>query len=104
MSTKLQDKILTDYKRVYPNQTIREMSIVTQINPSRVFRLLNGYEMKLKEYECIEKAILERESEKNSFSDYFSLSKVCFEKLSTRKIERLIEEMNFQLNQEYIVS
>ncbi len=92
----LQKQILNEYKTVFPNQTIKEVAITTKIHPSRVFRLLNGYEMKISEYEKIDK-ILRQNNATNNYEEFFKLTDLCFKKLNTTKINTLIDEMNFQL-------
>jgi len=96
MQSVLQKKILNEYKSIYPNQTIREVALTTKIHPSRVFRLLNGYEMKITEYEKIDKILRESDAQ-NSYEQFFSLTDQCFKKLNNERINTLIEEMSFQL-------
>ncbi len=97
--SKLQQRILKDYYKTFPNQPIREVARTTSLHPSRVFRILNGHEMKLSEYELFESAILKKEDEK-SHTDFFQLSRNCFQRLSINKINNLIEEMSFYLENE----
>lgn len=92
----LQRKILHEYKTVFPNQTIKEVAITTKIHPSRVFRLLNGYEMKISEYEKIDKILREKDAQ-NNYKEFFNLTNLCFKSLNDKKINTLIDEMNFQL-------
>lgn len=94
-----QNQILSLYQQSHPNQTLREMSQDFGINISRVFRLLNGHEMKISEYEKIESVLSEREI-KNP--DLFYLTKRCQENLSPKKINHLISEMEMALHCNYV--
>jgi predicted transcriptional regulator len=49
----LQRQILREYKEIFPHQTLKQISEETGIQITRVFRIFNGQEMKLKEYEAI---------------------------------------------------
>lgn len=47
----LQQSILAEFHIAYPQVTLKKASELLGIQITRVFRLLNGQEMKLKEYE-----------------------------------------------------
>jgi hypothetical protein len=47
----LQKNVLETYQKLYGPVTIRKMADHTGIQMTRVFRLMNGHEMKLSEYE-----------------------------------------------------
>lgn len=53
----LQKVILSQYKENYPQDKLKEISARTNIQITRVFRILNGAEMKLTEYESFRSAI-----------------------------------------------
>ena len=46
----IQKEILSQYKQTYPADTYQTISNKTGIQNTRVFRIFNGYEMKLSEY------------------------------------------------------
>ncbi len=54
---KLQEKILREFQQTFPNETLRNISELTGIQLTRVFRLMNGSAMKLDEYESFLAAI-----------------------------------------------
>lgn len=56
----LQSRILKEYRQQFPHHTLREISAVTNIQLTRVFRLMNGAAMKLEEFEQFTKAIGEK--------------------------------------------
>lgn len=47
----LQTRILEEFRSLYPRNTLRETSLQTGIQLTRVFRIYNGAPMKLAEYE-----------------------------------------------------
>lgn len=47
----LQEKILQQYLHLHRHPTIKYIAENTRIQPTRVFRILKGHEMKLSEYE-----------------------------------------------------
>lgn len=55
----LQSAIIRQYKKTYPQDKLKHISAKTNIQITRVFRILNGSEMKISEYEsflnCFEK-------------------------------------------------
>ena len=65
----LQNSVLAEYKKIYPKKTLKEISVDTGIQVTRVFRLFNGSEMKLAEYEKFKLAI--KKSEQESYTEEF---------------------------------
>ena len=55
-----QKEILEKYKALYGKQTLKKMSEQTGIQLTRMFRLLNGAEMKISEYEVLLKLVNEK--------------------------------------------
>ncbi len=53
----LQNRVLSEYRQLYPQHTLRETSLQTGIQLTRVFRLMNGAAMKLEEFESFSNAI-----------------------------------------------
>jgi len=53
----LQSHILSEYRHQFPRHTLREISHVTGIQLTRVFRILNGAPMKLDEFERFHQAL-----------------------------------------------
>ena len=56
----LQSRILKEYRQQFPHHTLREISALTGIQLTRVFRLMNGAAMKLEEYELLSEVIGEK--------------------------------------------
>ncbi|MDP7319301.1 MAG: hypothetical protein QF441_01770 [Bacteriovoracaceae bacterium] len=93
----LQTRVLTLYKQEFPKDTLKDISTRTGIQITRVFRLFNGSEMKLKEYMAFEKCL------KSHFSrnDFLELTHECLLKLSKRRLQLLIGQMNQSLKLQY---
>jgi hypothetical protein len=87
---KLQQRIILQYKELYPQDTLKEISLKTNIQITRVFRLFNGSEMKLKEYESFETAI----DEKINNNDFYHKAKECSLILSPQKLKDIYALMN----------
>lgn len=56
----LQKRIIQQYLDLNPNITLRKISSDTGIQMTRVFRILNGSEMKIAEYEIFRKKVTEQ--------------------------------------------
>ena len=98
MQCKRQQHILKKYRKIFPSQTLKEVSETTSINISRVFRLFNGYEMKVSEYERFEVAIGENinSADQQNFL-FFDLAEKCNQHLSSDHMDSIIEEMKLRL-------
>jgi septum formation inhibitor MinC len=53
----LQQRTLTRYRQLFPNETLKQTAFRTQIQITRVFRLFNGKRMKVEELEAFNQAI-----------------------------------------------
>lgn len=94
----LQEKTLAKYKSIYPNHTLKEISKVTNIQVTRVFRIFNGSEMKLKELESFQNAI--KSIKPNSEKRMIDLIKECSQKLSKAKLNNLLCDLETLLKME----
>ncbi len=56
----LQKRILEQYLNLNPSITLRKIAADTGIQMTRVFRILNGSDMKLAEYEVFRKRVTEK--------------------------------------------
>ena len=66
-----QSKILKKYMSSEKKMTLKKMSIETGIQMTRCFRILNGSEMKLDEYETIKKVLNQKIYNRGDVSDLF---------------------------------
>ncbi|MBF0206821.1 MAG: hypothetical protein HQK53_08005 [Oligoflexia bacterium] len=53
----LQELTLKNHMKLHGNPTLKYIASDTEIQVSRVFRLFNGYEMKLSEYQKFKRSI-----------------------------------------------
>lgn len=102
----LQTSIIKQYLLLNGDQTLRAISAQTGIQQTRVFRLLNGSEMKLAEYEIFHQQINKHIGLKCSLAD---LAEQCFQNLNTESIKELEIFMNrklsiWKMKQEYLKS
>lgn len=67
----LQFKILSDFREKYPDLTLKQISKLTGIQITRVFRLFNGSEMKLKEYEMFQNTLKQEGDEEDNRFGFF---------------------------------
>lgn len=92
---KLQESILSTFKRHYPALTLNEASKLLNINRTRLFRILNGQEMKISEYESFEFTILKAQGVSNT--NFLYTAKDCLKNLRPEKINLLFNQMNEKL-------
>ena len=90
----LQTKLITTYKEKFPKDTYKEISKKTNIQQTRVFRIFNGSEMKLSEYEAIEDITKDA---KPSLFDLRKVMRLCEKTFSFDEISELLEEINYKL-------
>lgn len=97
MKPQLQKRTLNQYQEAYPGQTLKEISMTTGINLSRVFRLFNGYEMKVSELETFELSIQRKKKTSLKYSSFLELAEQCYLSLKTPQLKTLIEDMQQNL-------
>ena len=85
-----QNEILEKFKILFKFPTYREISKATGIQSTRLFRIFNGYEMKLSEYIIIEKII-------NNKKNICSLIRTIEECSKELEIEALKEIESYSL-------
>lgn len=95
----LQTSILKKYTRAYPNETLRDTACRTGIQKTRAFRLFNGAEMKLSEYQLFASAINNKDEDSYyvSQSEFLTTAKECFCELSAERLEQLLVKMKHNL-------
>lgn len=81
-----QTKLLTRFKEIYKNPTYKEMSDISNINLTRIFRLNNGFEMKMSEYLKIKKCIDDKIAQSSNVQFVFNQ---CIENLSVNVLKEI---------------
>jgi hypothetical protein len=64
----LQNRTLHRYRQLFPQKTLKEISLQTGIQITRVFRLFNGKTMKVKELEAFEEVIARKLSQSPNYA------------------------------------
>jgi signal recognition particle GTPase len=57
----MQKNVIKRFKSKYPDLTLKETSSLTGIQMTRIFRIFNGHEMKVSEYEKFQEVIHQSE-------------------------------------------
>lgn len=87
----VQTIVLKQFREIYPNAKLKEISAKTGIQITRVFRLLNGAEMKVSELESFQKLIENPRTNKG----FLEISKSCALSLSPKRriyIQAIMEQ------------
>lgn len=92
--TTLQESILNQYRETFPNDKLKDYCAKTGIQITRIHRVLNGAEMKLSEFEAIEKAI---QGDDPITEDFIKTAFKCIKKLNSKKISEYKNQMNHAL-------
>ena len=93
--TRIQQSLITKYKKSFPEETFKQISIKTGIQLTRAFRIFNGAEMKLSEYESINNAL--KTISQFSVIDFRAASGECEIQLSSEQLNEMVVEMNYLL-------
>jgi predicted transcriptional regulator len=94
--TKTQQRLIVTYRGIFPKDTYRSISIKTNIQQTRLFRIFNGSEMKMSEFEIINSAI--RDYSQATHTDFQKISSRCSEILSSEMLNDLTLEMSYLLD------
>jgi hypothetical protein len=76
-----QETLLKRFSDNFPNLSFKEMEAITGIQSTRMFRLYNGYEMKLKEYILLEQ-VMAKKSRTNIDQELLGLTQDLLRTLS----------------------
>lgn len=98
-----QNTILKNFRKTFPNKTLKTISAETGIQMTRVFRIMNGSEMKIGEYEAFEKALL-NDSLSQSQIALMKKFKSCLSFLSEKDLGFLEIEINHLLKTDLFVN
>lgn len=88
--SKLQKQVLETFMVEFDKPTLKEISELTGIQVTRVFRIINGYSMKVDEYEILQGLIF---SKKGNATDFMSLAWDCYLDLSDKELSKLGEDL-----------
>jgi hypothetical protein len=87
----LQEKTIFRYKQCYPNDTLKEISLRTGIQITRVFRLFNGKKMKVMELEAMENAINQKVKSDPHFNRLQEVLEIASTLLTNNELAKIVE-------------
>jgi hypothetical protein len=88
-----QQKVISLYKEMYPQDTIKTISLKTSIQQTRVFRIFNGAEMKISEFEKLERLVINKNLEKS----FILIARKCLDSLPQNQINQMQSLMSQNL-------
>lgn len=101
----LQEKTIHDYLKIFENPTLKQISIDTGINLTRIFRIIHGSPMKLFEFEILNEKIKGKKRLDGDFSqlisdseesleigDFLSVKTILIRKLKWKKLKNIFIE------------
>lgn len=97
----LQETIITDFKKHFPSLSLDKSSKLLKINKTRLFRILQGQEMKVSEYESFDKVLRQRKG--ITHSDLYSKTKECLQTLRPEKINEILIHMQEKIQLELLI-
>jgi GTP cyclohydrolase FolE2 len=93
----LQQKILRDYRKCFPHDTLKEMNQRTGIQMSRIFRIMNGLEMKVTEYENIQQAISQEKMGKRNYHRVHTICRYLAQEENQAKLNEIFSFLDYQM-------
>ena len=90
----VQARVIKRYLNIHENPTLKYISEDTQIQMTRVFRLINGSQMKLNEYLKFQNSINKKLGITSSGHDFLKMAESCLDNLSAHNIKELMDLMN----------
>lgn len=91
---KQQESLIEHFMDVFNKPTLREMSSITGIQLTRVFRLVNGSSMRLSEYMMIKEAI---DRQTGSSSEINQLARQLQQQMDKSRVERLMKRIHREM-------
>ena len=96
----LQTSILSEYTNTFPKDTLKEISLKTGIQITRVFRIFNGSEMKISEYESFQNSL----KQNTTNAQFIETASQFFIQSSNIKIKQITQLMKNNLKLEKLRS
>ncbi len=98
----VQKSLLDNYLKKYGRPTLKEISLMTGINATRVFRVLNGAKLKLDEYLIFKNLVNDLSAEKME-EDFLNLIQGLHDQQMKKEIfqfaERVVRKEKLKFNQ-----
>lgn len=98
----LQNKTIQRYRYFFPQDTLRQISVKTGIQITRVFRLFNGKPMKVGELEAFDRVMNEKLAENPNFARIQSVVDEAASLLTNEELGRMADYFERRLtNKKY---
>lgn len=86
----LEKEVIRRYRQVFPKDTLKVISEKTGIQITRVFRIMNGKPMKVRELEVFERILNKECKESKNLTEIDRLVKIAASALSVRDLDQII--------------
>lgn len=94
-----QKEIIKCYRRLFPDETLKEVSHKTGIQATRVFRIFNGHEMRVSEYEIFER-LIDRQVGFES-EEFVRYARICHKILGQNRVKEMLYDMRMAVELSY---
>ncbi|MDA8793595.1 hypothetical protein N9N67_10120 [Bacteriovoracaceae bacterium] len=97
---KLQNEIINEYKKKFPNDKLKDISARTGLNITRIFRIFNGATLKINEYEIFCQVINQiKKTNQEPEQHYQNLNVIsqAMEKLPPKILQQTINQLSYYL-------
>lgn len=98
----LEKEIIRRYRQVYPKDTLKMISEKTGIQITRVFRIMNGKPMKVKELEVFERVINQSQTSNKHLTEFERLTKMALSILSVRDLNHIAQIMERKIQNAHL--
>ena len=98
----LQKNTINKFRRIYPKLTYIQISAMAGIQQTRTFRIFNGSEMKITEFEALEKIIDESDLANDLQRKFSSTYKVALLNFSEQKLRKYLNKIQREFQIEAI--
>lgn len=93
-----QKNLINELKKIYPDYTLRDFSNKSQIQLTRIFRIFNGAELKVSEFNQLQ-FLLTNQKENNSQKQLFlNVLEDAFNNLDHKIINQYFNNLRMQLS------
>lgn len=99
----LQENIITRYKKTFPKDTLKKTSNRTNLHLTRIFRIFNGFEMRISEYEAFETAIHNYNQSTTNPIHFINMANHCVDHLSESTLSKISDQMLYFIKMSAVI-
>lgn len=96
----LEKEVIRRYRQVFPKDTLKSISEKTGIQITRVFRIMNGKPMKVRELEIFERILKSQCRETKKLTEIERLTKLAVSYLSVRDLDQIVQYIERKIKNE----